>query len=67
MGGLYALRGLAVFVFLVGGAPTLFTVIFGVLAAIFLYPLVLTAAVLVGLGDTWLDVRARAVAAGPRT
>jgi hypothetical protein len=67
MGGLYALRGLAVFVFLAGGAPTLFTVIFGVLAAIFLYPLVLTAAVLVGLGDTWLDVRGRAAAAGPRT
>lgn len=63
MTGLYALRGVGVFVFLAGGAPSLFGVVFGALAAIFLYPLILTAAVLVGLGDTWLDVRGRATLA----
>jgi hypothetical protein len=63
MGGLYALRGVAVFVFLAGGAPSLLSVVFGALAAVFLYPLVLTAALLVGLGDTWLDVRGRATLA----
>ena len=63
MGSLYALRGVAVFLFLVSGAPTILSVIFGVLAALFLYPLVLTAALLVGLGDTWLDVRSRVAAA----
>lgn len=60
MGGLYALRGLAVFLFFSGGAPPVFSILFGVLVAVFLYPLVLTAAVLVGLGDTWLDIRGRA-------
>ena len=59
------LDGLGVFVFLAGGAPSFLTVMFGALMAIFLYPLVLTAAVLVGLGDTWLDVRGRAAAAPP--
>lgn len=63
MGSLYALRGVGVFMFLVGSAPSWFAVVFGALAAIFLYPLVLTAAVLVGLGDTWLDVRGRAALA----
>lgn len=60
MGSLYALRGVGVFVFLTGGAPSWFAILFGALATVFLYPLVLTAAVLVGLGDTWLDVRGRA-------
>jgi hypothetical protein len=63
MGALYALRGVAVFVFLAGRTPSILPVILGALAAVFLYPLVVTAAVLVGLGDTWLDVRGRAVAA----
>jgi hypothetical protein len=65
MGSLYALRGVGVFVFLAGGAPSWFTIVFGALATIFLYPLVLTAAILVGLGDTWLDVRGRATLAPP--
>jgi hypothetical protein len=65
MGGLYALRGVGVIVFLAGGAPSFLTVILGAIMAIFLYPLVLTAAVLVGLGDTWLDVRGRAAPAPP--
>ena len=63
MGGLYALRGLGVFVFLTGGSPTLTGMIFGAIALLFLYPVVLTTALLVGLGDTWLDVRARATLA----
>lgn len=66
MGGLYAVRGLAVFVFLAGTAPSIGSVLFGVLATIFLYPLVLTGALLVGLGDTWLDVRTRAAASPSR-
>lgn len=65
MGGLYALRGLGVIVFLTGGAPSFLTVLFGAIMAVFLYPLVLTATVLVGLGDTWLDVRGRAATAPP--
>ena len=63
MGVLYALRGVAVFVFLARGAPTATSMVLGALAAVFFYPLVFTAALLVGLGDTWLDVRRRAVTA----
>lgn len=63
MGSLYALRGVGIFLFLGGAAPSAFMIVFGVLATVFLYPLVLTAAVLVGLGDTWLDVRRRAALA----
>jgi hypothetical protein len=63
MGALYALRGLGVFVFLSGGAPSFLTIVFVGLAVVFLYPLVLTAVLLVGVGDTWLDVRARAAMA----
>jgi hypothetical protein len=63
MGALYALRGIAVFVFLARGARSATSLVIGTLAALFFYQLVLTAALLVGLGDTWLDVRGRAVAA----
>lgn len=63
MGALYALRGVGVFAFFAAGAPPFFSIVFGLLVALFLYPLVLTAAVLVGLGDTWLDVRGRATLA----
>jgi hypothetical protein len=63
MAALYALRGVGVFLFLSVGASSLLMIVFGALAAIFLYPLILAAAILVGLGDTWLDVRGRAVAA----
>ncbi len=65
MGALYALRGVAIFVFLAGRAPSRLSVFFGALAAVLLTHLVLTAALLVGLGDTWLDVRRRvALASG---
>ncbi len=60
MGALYALRGLGVFLFLAGGAPSIGLIVLGVLAAIILNRVVLTAALLVGLGDTWLDIRGRA-------
>lgn len=59
MGALYALRGLAVFVFLAKGTRSIPTMVFGALALIFLYPVALTAALLMGVGDTWLDVRNR--------
>ena len=59
MAGLYALRGLGIFVFL-AGAPSAFGVVFGAIALLFLYPLVVTTAIVVGLMDTWLDLRARA-------
>ena len=59
MAGLYALRGLGIFVFLTGVVPTIFSVVFGALTLLFLYPLVVTTAVVVGLVDTWLDLRAR--------
>ena len=60
---LYAVRGAGVLLFLAGGAMSFLAIVFAVLVTIFLYPLVLTAAVLVGLCDTWLDVRSRAVGA----
>jgi hypothetical protein len=63
MGSLYALRGVAVFAFLAAGLPTAFSVMLAVFATLFLYPIVLTAALLVGVGDTWLDVRGRAASA----
>lgn len=63
MAVLYALRGVGVFLFVSVGASRLVMLVFGALAAIFLYPLILGAAILLGLGDTWLDVRGRAVAA----
>jgi hypothetical protein len=63
MAGLYALRGVGVFLFLAGAAPSALFVVLAVLAVVFLYPLVLTAVLLVGLGDTWLDVRRRATPA----
>lgn len=66
MGVLYALRGVAVFVFLARGAPTTISVMLGLVATVLFYPIVLTAALLVGLGDTWLDVRGRVVAAAAR-
>ena len=62
-GALYALRGFGIFAFLAGGSASPIGILLGGLIAIFLYPLVLTAAVLVGLGDTWLDVRGRAALA----
>jgi hypothetical protein len=63
MCALYVLRGVAVFVFLARGAPRGASLVLGALATVLFYPLVFTAALLVGLGDTWLDVRGRVMAA----
>lgn len=60
MGGLYLLRGIAVLVWL--GAALLTSawtaVLWGVVAVLF-YPVVVGAALVLGLGDTWLDLRKR--------
>ncbi len=62
MAGLYALRGLAVVVALWAGAGPLVWLA-GVAIGVLLYPLAVPATVMIGLGDTWLDLRARAKAA----
>jgi len=64
MAALYALRGAAVLI-VVGGAPGPLALFVGLLALLFLYPLVMATAVLVGLTDTWIDLRARRGAAPP--
>lgn len=56
MGALYALRGAAVILFLSGGL-SLFGYVMLVFGLVFLPPLVLTGAMVIGIGDTWLDVR----------
>jgi hypothetical protein len=62
MGALYALRGAAVVLFVNGGISA-----FGVgllaLGMMFLAPVILAGALLIGLGDTWLDIRTRAARA----
>ena len=55
---LYALRGLAVLL-MFGAAPGPFGIVLGVLLFYIVFPLVLATTVLVGLIDTWLDIRAR--------
>lgn len=58
MAALYALRGLAVMVALFG-SPTLFGALFAVLLFLMLYPIMMATTLMVGLTDTWLDLRAR--------
>ena len=56
MGALYAVRGLAVMLAVVGAhVPTL--VVLG-LVGLILWPIVMTGTLLVGVADTWLDLRA---------
>lgn len=62
---LYTFRGAAIFVFLAAGSRSIPTVVFGIVALFFLYPVAFTAALLMGLGDTWLDVRHRVATADP--
>ncbi|MXW55261.1 MAG: DUF2232 domain-containing protein, partial [Gemmatimonadales bacterium] len=60
MGGLYLLRGLAVLVWL--GASVLssgWAIAVWVLAALVLYPVTAGAALVMGISDTWLDLRSR--------
>ena len=58
MGGIYALRGAAVIAFLHGGLSLmgLLLVLFGVFL---LGPFLFVGALIIGLGDTWLDLRSR--------
>jgi len=58
MGALYALRGAAVIMFLSGGLSVLGYVLVA-LGLIFVPPLVFMGALVVGIGDTWLDVRSK--------
>lgn len=63
MGGLYALRGAAVLLFVSGGL----SVVTGLLVAVAMVlaaPILLAAAMAVGVGDSWLDLRARHLDAG---
>jgi hypothetical protein len=59
MGALYAVRGGAVILFLSGGLSLLGYVLL-VFGLLFVPPLVLMGALVIGLGDTWLDVRSKA-------
>lgn len=59
MCGLYALRGVGVLLFVTGGLRSIPGLVLALLALVFLYPLFLTVTVLVGIGDTWLDLRRR--------
>jgi hypothetical protein len=58
MAALYALRGVAVFLFVTGGVSFLGATLF-TLALLFVAPVVLAVALFVGVGDTWLGVRER--------
>jgi hypothetical protein len=65
MGGLYALRGAAVLLFLNGGVTALGVLFFAVGLLVLgrvLIVGVLLGTLLVGVGDTWLDLRAKAEA-----
>jgi len=59
MGALYALRGAAVLLFLSGGLSMFGWVVLGLGLAL-VSPLILTGAMIIGLGDTWLNLRVRA-------
>ncbi len=60
MGGLYLLRGAAILLWIGAAAATsVWSGVLLVLAALFLYPVVLGTALVLGLSDTWLDLRAR--------
>ena len=59
MGALYALRGAAVVAFF-GGGQSLFGLLMLALALMLVAPVVVTGAMVIGLGDTWLDLRGRA-------
>ena len=59
MGALYALRGAAVVVFFSSGQNLLEVLLLAV-ALLLMAPVVLAGALVIGLGDTWLDLRRRA-------
>ncbi|MFW6200933.1 MAG: DUF2232 domain-containing protein, partial [Gemmatimonadota bacterium] len=59
MGALYALRGAGVLFFLNGGISLAGSLLLA-LAFVFVAPVMLGGAMVVGLGDTWLDLRTKA-------
>ncbi len=60
MGGLYLLRGAAILLWIGAMAATsLWSAVLLAIAALFLYPVVLGTALVLGLSDTWLDLRSR--------
>lgn len=61
MSGLYAARGAAVLTAL-GGAPGPLGWVLGALIVALMFPFVMATTLLVGLSDTWLDLRARRAA-----
>jgi hypothetical protein len=64
MASLSVLRGIAVLLFWAAGLPRVVVVLAGVFTLAFgLVPFFLTLAFVVGVGDTWLDVRGRAAVA----
>jgi hypothetical protein len=65
MGMLYALRGVAVMWALMGG-PTAFLSIVLLLTFLVAAPFILAGAFIFGLGDTWLNLRARRGGGSPR-
>ena len=58
MGALYTLRGAAVFMFISGGL-SLFGYVLLAIGVALAAPVVIGMAMMIGIGDTWLDVRAR--------
>jgi hypothetical protein len=65
MVGLYALRGLAVVVALFG-VPGPLSVLIGLFLMVVLFPIMIATAVVLGLTDTWMDLRSWARPSGPR-
>ncbi len=60
MGGLYLLRGVAILLWIGAmAATTVWSAVLLTLAALFLYPVVLGTALVLGLSDTWIDLRER--------
>jgi hypothetical protein len=59
MGGLYALRGAAVVAFF-GGGQSMFGLVMLTVATVLMPLAVLAGATMIGVGDTWLDLRGRA-------
>jgi hypothetical protein len=58
MGALYALRGLGVLL-VWSGTPGPWGIALGFLVALLLFPMVAATTLMIGLSDTWLDLRAR--------
>lgn len=65
MGSLYLLRGVAILIWIGAMAVTsAWSALFWLLAAILLYPVAAGVALVLGLTDTWIDIRSRLAKAG---